>query len=67
MLIRCYKCKGRREYMGAGMIFHKCEPCLGVGFLDSVPDITEPDETPIADVIAQDEIKPKRKYTRRSA
>lgn len=34
-LIRCPACRGKRDTMGAGMIFHKCTTCLGVGHIEA--------------------------------
>lgn len=35
MFERCPACRGRKEVMGAGMIFHKCKTCLGVGHVEA--------------------------------
>lgn len=40
-LIRCPSCLGKKEIMGAGMIFHKCKPCLGVGHIEHVEPAPE--------------------------
>jgi hypothetical protein len=38
--------------MGAGMMFHKCKPCLGVGFVEqSKPIPIEDVETPSEEIV----------------
>lgn len=38
MLQRCPVCRGKKEVMGAGMMFKKCEACLGVGYTEANVD-----------------------------
>lgn len=62
MMNRCPKCRGQRQYMGAGMIMHKCSACLGLG------RIVEPDpvaEENIEEMEKEELPKQKRKYTRK--
>ncbi len=35
---RCKVCNGHKTVMGLGGIEHKCKPCLGVGYVDTVDD-----------------------------
>ncbi len=44
MLERCHKCKGQRKYMGAGMIFHDCDTCLKIGYVETTKDEKQPEE-----------------------
>lgn len=58
MLERCPACRGKKEVMGAGMIYHKCKTCLGVGHIE--PSSPEP-------IIENVEIEnvPRRTYKRK--
>lgn len=33
-LIRCPACRGKKDVMGAGMIYRKCNACAGVGYVE---------------------------------
>jgi DnaJ-class molecular chaperone len=58
-LQRCPACRGKRDVMGAGMIYHKCAQCKGVGYIES-PETSV--EAPVSDEAAIPQIsKPARK------
>lgn len=48
--------------MGAGLITHKCDVCLGTGHLVEAEPIKNEE---IAETITEELPKPKRKYTRK--
>jgi hypothetical protein len=57
MLQCCPACRGKKDVMGAGMIFHKCKICLGVGHVE---------DDPIPEVVTNEEIEaPKVKTGKR--
>lgn len=41
MLQRCTACLGKKNIMGAGMIYHKCSACLGLGYLEQIVDVAD--------------------------
>lgn len=65
MLVHCDKCRGRKTYMGLGMIMHPCDECKAIGWVEKSTDefVREPvsiDETYTNDIVptvVQEEVK----------
>jgi hypothetical protein len=67
-MIRCFKCRGQKEYAGIGGIVKKCEACDGKGtvekiVLKAVGDIKNPE---IVDIKVSDNDKPEVKTKRKA-
>lgn len=72
---RCLACRGKKDIMGAGMIYHKCQACLGIGYIDETENNAEQDNIENTqnratkenvDTSTPDSCKTKRKQKRKS-